>query len=161
MICVARFARYDLVMKLRAFSLLCLLTMLVGCGSHSETYEVLVQNDTDKPLTIGFTKEGEPFQDEWMAPDQIAQDPQVNPDLYPWGILIPPGKNASTNKPMTAKLQEDAIAYVRVYRGKLNMTDMLAIGRESPSRIDVPLMPGKNSLAIIEKNGRLAVTKGP
>jgi len=146
-------------MNLRACFPLLLLSIMVGCSSRSESYMVSVKNETAQPLTIGFTKEGEPYQDEFMAPSDIALDPQVKPELYSWGSLLLPGKTATTKKPMTAKLDPDAVAYLRVYRGHLNMLDILAISSGSPSRVDVPLMPGRNDLVIVDREGRLAAVK--
>jgi len=148
-------------MNLRTSASLLLLTLAVGCGTHSESYMVSVHNETRSPLTIGFTKEGEPFQDDFMAPEDIALDRQVKPELYSWGSLLMPGKNATTNHPMTAKLDSDAISYLRVYRGHINLLDILSISRGSPSRVDVPLMPGNNDIVITERDGRLAAIKRP
>ncbi len=141
--------------------LLLLLSIMVGCSTRSESYMVSVKNETNSPLTMGFTKEGEPFQDDFMAPEDIALDRQVKPELYSWGNLLPAGKGATTNKPMTAKLGTDAIAYLRVYRGHLNMLEILAISRGSASRVDVPLMPGRNDFVIVQRDGKLAVIKKP
>lgn len=148
-------------MNLRVYFPLVLLSIMVGCSTHSESYMVSVKNETQSPLTMGFTKDGEPFQDEFMAPEDIALDRQVKPELYSWGNLLMPGKVASTKKPMTAKLETDAVAYLRVYRGHLNMLEILAISRGSPSRADVPLMPGQNSYIIVEQDGRLNAIKKP
>ncbi len=148
-------------MNLRAYLPLLVLSIMVGCSTRSESYMVSVKNETNTPLTMGFTKEGEPFQDDFMAPEDIALDRQVKPELYSWGSLLPVGKRAATNKPMTAKLESDAVAYLRVYRGQLNMLEILAISRGSPSRVDVPLMPGQNDYVIVQQEGRLTAIRKP
>lgn len=148
-------------MKLRATLLLFVLATITGCGTRSESYSVSVKNDTTKPLTIGFTKEGEPFQDEWMSPEDIAQDRAVNPELYSWGNLLMPGKTATTNKDMVAKLGPDKVAFLRVYRGHINLLTILSISRGSGSRIDLPLLPGKNNVVIVDRDGALAAIKAP
>jgi len=148
-------------MKLRATLLLLLLTSLVGCGTRAESYSVSVKNGTTGPLTIGFTKEGEPFEDLWMSPEDLAQDRAVKPETTSWGNLLPAGKTATTKKDMVAHLRGDTVAYLRVYRGHINMLDILAISRGSASRVDLPLVPGTNKVVIIEREGRLAAIKAP
>ncbi len=138
--------------------MLLLMTALVGCGTRTEIYSVSVRNDTSTPLTIGFTKKGEPFEEDWMQPEDIALDPQINAETHSWGILVPAGKTATTKHDMKATLGDEDIAYLRVYRGHLNMLQILSISRGSPNRIDQPLVPGKNDLDIINRDGKLAVT---
>jgi hypothetical protein len=148
-------------MKFRTLLMSVMLCSAVGCATRSETYSVSVKNQTTTPLTIGFTKEGPPYQDQWMAPEDIAVDRMVKPELYSWGILLEPVKTATTKDDMTAKLQGDTLAYLRVYRGHLNLLQILAISSGSSSRVDLPLMPGNNSVVIIERDGKLAAIKGP
>ncbi|CAN5422451.1 hypothetical protein BH10PLA1_BH10PLA1_21670 [soil metagenome] len=149
-------------MKLRATLLLFVLATIAGCGTRAESYSVSVRNDTTKPLTIGFTKEGEPFEDEWMAPEDIALDRAVKPELYSWGNLLMPGKTATTKKDMVAHLSgSDKVAFLRVYRGHINLLDILSISRGSGSRIDLPLLPGKNHVVIVDRDGALAAIKAP
>ena len=135
---------------------------VVGCSGRSETYSVSVKNDTKSPLTIGFTKVGSPYQEEFMSPEDIGLDPQVNPETHAWGMPVAPGKTASTKHPMTANLSDaESVAYLRVYRGEPNLLEIMSISRGSSSRVDLPLMPGQNNVRIIERDGKLAAIKTP
>ena len=40
-------------------------------------------------------------------------------------------------------------AYLRVYNGELNISEMLAKGPGSPDRVDIPLEPGRNEITIV------------
>ena len=69
-------------MKLHAFvlPLLCgLLATAQGCGFKSHKYSIAVRNDSNQPIVVGLAKEGEPFEDNWASPEQIAKLP-IRPD---------------------------------------------------------------------------------
>lgn len=148
-------------MKSTALVLLLVLTALVGCGNPSYEYSVSIKNETTYPLTIGFTKEGPQDQDLWIAPETVALDRSIEPARTIWGeIGLPPGKTATNEQPLVATLPDGANAYMRVYRGKLFLIDVLAMSPGSAGRVDVALRPGKNSIVIVERDGKLAAVQG-
>jgi hypothetical protein len=134
--------------------------LLVGCGPRKETFSVIVKNDTTVPITIGFTKDNGPDQDIFMPPEFLALDTSIDPSKTSWGILLPPGKTADPKQPVTALLdREGGSVYLRVYRGEINLTEILSISRGSPRRLDVVLSPGDSRIVVSEKNGALAATQ--
>ena len=135
--------------------------LLVGCSSpRKESFNVVVKNDCKIPITIGFTKDGGPDQDIFMPPEFLALDTTIDASKTSWGILVVPGKTADPKKPAVALLErEDANVYLRVYAGEIPLTDMLAISRGSPNRIDIVLTPGDSKYTITQKDGRLTATR--
>jgi hypothetical protein len=142
---------------MRTTVLACLaMLFLVGCGPRKVEYKVWVTNDTKTPLTIGLVKDGGPDQDMFITPEFLAMDTRIDPDKTAWGVLLIPGKTVPPNDGIVG-LFDDAgqQAYLRVYRGEINLTEVLSISRGSPRRLDLPLPPEKSHFVIYEKNGRL------
>jgi hypothetical protein len=67
---------------------------------------------------------------------------------------IPPGKTADTGK-VTGKFERHAVAVLRVYEGKLNLSGILAVSRDQPNRLDLPLRPGENHFTITQQGEKL------
>ena len=149
---------------MRITALLLLATLLVGCGPKKEQFDVFVKNDTKNVLTIGFTKDGGPVQDIFMPPEYMALDEKLDATKTSWGLALIPGKTATPNKdkPVIALMDDSSGAvYLRIYRGEIPLSDMLAISRGSPNRLDIVLTPGESHFTITEKDGRLVANKAP
>ena len=142
---------------MRTTVLACLaMLFLVGCGPKKVEYKIWVTNDTKNALTIGLTKDGGPDQDMFITPEFLALDTRIDPDKTAWGVLLIPGKTAPPNDGIVALFDEAGQqAYLRVYRGEINLTEVLSISRGSSRRLDVPLAPGDNRIVVYEKDGRL------
>jgi len=136
---------------MRTLTALSLLCILVGCATN-QTYRVAVTNDTQEPITIGLVKEGDPYQDQWASPELAATQNRA-PDSRMWAA-IPPGKTADTG-PVKGRFRGDAQAILRVYEGDLNLSGILAINRDQPNRMDIPLHPGMNHITVTEQGVRL------
>ncbi len=131
-------------------------TLLMGCSTRTDTYQFSVQNSTDQPITIGLAKEGGPYQDVWASPEQAAI--YTAPDEKPWGVIVDPGKTASAG-PIKGAFSRGSRGMLRIYAGKPTISEILATGRDSLLRLDVPLHPGQNDFMIVHKEGRLAAVK--
>ena len=147
--CIDRGRDTIAVMRTSTAFLLCLFA--AGCV-QTRTYQLSVSNQTTEPLTIGLTKIGGPFEREWAAPEDAAIA-QQEPDAQMWAV-IPAGKTGDTPA-ITGKFDSDALAVLRVYQGKLNLSGILAISRGQPNRLDLPLHPGLNRLVITQKGTQL------
>jgi hypothetical protein len=111
-----------------------------------------VRNDTTVALTLALTKDGPPFEPLWASPEQLAiQSPKA--DEQHSYLVLGPGKEGDVS--VTGKFDSNTRAYLRVYRGDLQISDMNSMGPTSPSRLDLPLQPGRNAFTIGEAGGRL------
>ena len=75
------------------------------------------------------------------------------------GIVVNPGEVA-TPKALKGHFAPGTNAVLRVYSGATQMSDILAVSRGSPSRLDVVLEPGANHLTVTDGDGRLAISPG-
>jgi hypothetical protein len=134
----------------------CVALFLGGC-TQSLTFQVAVRNETSKPITVGFTKEGGgPFEPQWATPEQIAIQSPDHPEAKWDCVEVPPGKTGVAG-PITGNFDSHAVALLRVYGATGPMEDLMAISRGSPARVDVPLSPGRNAIIIRDAGGgRLA-----
>jgi len=133
------------------------LLFATGC-INTHTYTVAVQNDTNRPLTVGLAKEGLPVEDDWMAPEELARNPSPYGGRQ-WGVAIPPGHSGDIGPVKMEVGPGGSQAWLRVYRGDLPTSELLAVSRGSPSRLDLPLPPGENDFVIFDRNGRLAARR--
>lgn len=136
-----------------------LLLVLVGLGcSDTKTYnfQVSVQNATTRPITVWLVKEGPPEEQGWRSPEQMAiSAPQQEERIG--GRVLPPGKTADTGT-VTGKFLPGSYAWLRVYDGPTHLSEILAISRGNPSRLDIPLDPGVSQIVIKDKAGRISAT---
>lgn len=123
--------------------------LLVGCGGKSQTYEVAVSNETATPITVWLTKSGGPYERHWRSPEDLAIESPRGSRIA--GVKIPSGASAATDR-VKGKFDEGTGAILRIYAGDYSFSDLLAVSRGSPNRIDVPLDPGVS---------RFTVTRGP
>jgi hypothetical protein len=149
-------------MNPRPFLIVPLLAVTVGCMTERRSYQVAVENKLDHPISFWLVKEHGPMESGWISPEQLATE--VNPpgdDNLP-AVVVPPGKTASTRGPIEGDFDKDrGKALVRVYAGTPTLTQTLAIGRGSLSRLDVPLQPGVNHLLVQDNNGMMEAVKQP
>lgn len=150
-------------MSIRFISPLLFAGLLVGCGPRQEQFFIALRNQTSEPLTIGLAKEaGGPYEYAWATPEEAAmeqavlvQDPKAPKD---WGIAVPAGKEASAG-PIPGKFGPNARPFLRVYRGDLMLSQIVAISRDSSNRIDLPLRVGENRFEVTDRDGTL-VSRG-
>jgi hypothetical protein len=134
---------------LSSFPLL-LLCFAIGCASNVETrqYQVTVQNDSSKPVTVWLTKNGEMYEDTWKAPEDYAiESPHAKDPVT--GVVVPPHKTADTSV-MTGKFRPETDAILRVYPGQLTFNEILASNRDNGGRQDLVLQPGHNDVIITD-----------
>ncbi|HEY1686241.1 MAG TPA: hypothetical protein VGG19_15855 [Tepidisphaeraceae bacterium] len=127
--------------------------LLVGC-TETRTYRVVVKNATPDALTIGLT--GAEPDHVWNSPEEIAiSNPQANE--HGWGQIVPPGKTADTT--VKGKFQSHDPAFCRVYANgpaaHLDFSQLLAISRGAPNRVDLHLFPGLNVFIVRYDHGIL------
>ena len=135
----------------RGIALLSLVGLLIGCGGKSESYRVIVRNESPRSVTVWLTKNGPPDEPGWKSPETIAIE-NLGADEPVAGVIIPPGKTGETGT-VRGHFPEGVDAILRVYLGQLAFDDLLAISRDSPNRIDVVLTPGTNDLTVRDRRG--------
>jgi hypothetical protein len=124
----------------------------VGCA-QSRTYYVAVSNKTDQPLTIGYAKFGGPMEPALASPEAAGiSSPGSNEDLWP-SVVAEPGKLAESK--VEGKFNSGSELTLRIYAGKLKLSQVLAISRGQPNRIDLPLEPGINRFRVTSDAGKL------
>jgi hypothetical protein len=129
---------------------------LTGCA-RTEKFEITVRNDTGGPVTIALTKDGPPFERVWAGPEDLAIESPKADEQHGY-LMLPAGKEGEVA--VAGKFDRGTRGYVRVYRGDLQISDMIAIGPVSPNRLDVPLRPGANRIVIGQSQGRLTEVRG-
>jgi hypothetical protein len=138
------------------FSILCvaLLGMSVGCMTEKRVYQVSVHNDLAEPITVWLVKEYGPVEQGWESPEDVAVNNPITDDQMP-AIKVPPGKTASRG-PVEGEFDKSkGRAYLRVYLGTPTLTEMLAMGKGSLSRLDLLLQPGSNAFVVDDEVGRI------
>ena len=144
-----------------AFLLLGLLLasfLLVGCSSTKEyTFDISVKNDTGRPITVWLTKDGPPREEGWRSPEDLAYTSPAHEERI-GGKLVHPGKTAYIDS-IKGKFEEGTYAWLRVYDGRYDVfSDLLAVSRGNPKRVDMALDPGKNHLVVKDdKTGKITV----
>lgn len=135
-------------MRILPFAWIAAFLMMGGCQSYEKrSYDVSVQNYSNTPVTLWLTKTGEPYENGWLAPEDIAIESPNGRQSIIGGVIVPPGKIASTG-PREGRFRPETDAVLRVYEGQLSFIDLLAVNRESPLRQDVTLPPGQIQISI-------------
>ena len=128
------------------------LMVLTGC-TYKETYRVMLKNETNSPLTVGFVKNGPPAESMWASPEDRAFQ-TADRDNTRWGEVIPAGKTADVQ--LTGTFHDRIRAFLRVYQGTHTTDELLAISRGSGNRLDLILDPTRpNGFIISNKSGKL------
>ncbi len=138
------------------FFILCvaLLGMSVGCMTEKRVYQVSVKNDLAEPITVWLVKEYGPVETGWESPEDVAVSHPITDDSLP-AIRVPPGKTASRGPIEGDFDKSQGRAYLRVYLGTPTLTEMLAMGTGSLSRLDLLLQPGANAFVVEDEVGKL------
>lgn len=144
---------------MRLLGLMTVLLLATGCRmAKTRTYDVSVYNGSRVSITIWLTKDGEPFENGWLSPEDIVLESPKNKGIVMSGVVVPPGKTAFTG-PKQGKFDPDTSAVLRIYDGQLKLNDILAVGRDSPLRLDLPLPVGTSSWTVTrDEKGLIQVT---
>ena len=134
-----------------------LMAGVVGCASTKATFEVRVDNDTDRPISVGLVKEAAGVRPAaemgWVAPEDIAiHAPELS--RRAWGVVVPPGRSAVIG-PQTGDFPLGLLASLRVYEGDHVIDELLLMSRGDPDRLDIDIMPGRSGYTIRIIGGRL------
>ena len=135
------------------------LLLLAGCAD-TRTYQIAVRNETSQPITIGVAKEGGKYEPQWASPEDAALHTESHDERAWQSVVVPKGKTGYTG-PLKGSFSGGAEAKLRVYGGDLLLSDVLAVSHGSPSRVDVPLSPGRNAIIIHDRLGRLDYERVP
>ncbi|MGN6507159.1 MAG: hypothetical protein ACTHM6_16515 [Tepidisphaeraceae bacterium] len=139
----------------RYLSLAAPLFLVIGCGPTTQSYSLVVHNDSDEPMTVVLCKDGPPMENYWFPPEDIAMMRHAPADVSINGVAIPPGKTIDQTR--QGQFDNGTHAVLRIYRGsKNNLQDLLGIGPDSPNRTDLRLRPGSNEV-VIDQNGKASV----
>ena len=152
---LARSVTIHLMRFLRSAILICAAASLLGCATRTETFDVSVRNDSSQSVIVWLTKTGGPEEEGWRSPESVAINFVVGDEPI-GGVVVPQGKTAETG-PRKAKMTADSRAVLRVYRGEMTMSDLLANGPTSPDRADVVLEPGPSRFVVLDAPGKLQV----
>ncbi len=134
--------------------------MLVGCQSYeTRVYDVTVKNYASCPITIWLTKSGPPYEQGWMAPEDIAVESPKQAQHVIGGVIVPQGKIADTG-PIPGQFEAGTRAVLRVYGGKLTFDQLLASSQRDKNRVDVELHPGKMDLVVTGTPDYISVKEG-
>jgi hypothetical protein len=139
-----------------------MLLILAGGCAETRTYSVAVRNESAAPITVGLAKVGGPFERHWAAPEEAALDRDRELETAWDSVVVAPGRTGYTG-PVKGKFERNARATLRVYGGVRSLSSALAVSRGNPRRIDLVLTPGRNSLVVSERDGRLVAdpVRGP
>jgi hypothetical protein len=125
------------------------LLLATGCQT-AQTFDVVVTNKLHEPITVWITRL-QPTQDpQWEPPEVAAVGTTETHKLG--GVMLEPGEAAQ--RVVTGYFSSDDLAMLRIYRST-DLNDILAIGRGSPDRVDLPLDPGLTDLDVMILNGQL------
>jgi len=144
----------------KPFHLLPLLAIFVGCAHNpppldSRSYDIIVKNETSRPVTLVLQKESGPRQDAWLTPEEIARGTSI-PNAK-WGIgVVPAGKSVAA-RDVRGDFDKGSGAWIRVYRGEPTLGEMLKIQPDSGDRAQAPLTPGSNQFVVRMRNGNITV----
>ena len=128
-----------------------------GCATRTDTFDVSVRNETAQPIIVWLTKSGGPEEEGWRSPESIAINYVVEEEPL-GGVSVPAGKSATTGK-RKGKFLPDSHAVLRVYKGPMTMSEILANGSDSPNRADSVLYPGVNRVSVVDADGKLKVNR--
>jgi hypothetical protein len=131
--------------------------LVAGCGAQTRTYDVSVENRTDRTVTLWLTKDGPPEEEGWRSPEELAARARREKIKYDMAT-VDPGKTADTGA-MKGKFASGTHAVLRVYEGNPDLAALMSESRESRDRVDYLLTPGKNRLAVVDRDGNLKVIK--
>ncbi len=129
------------------------LLALAACSDvQQRTYDLSVTNRSDAPITVWLTKNGPPYEDSWLSPEDLVQNSPKMSDRIP-GVQIDPGRTAAAK--VNGQFEPDTQAILRVY-ATTGFDNILAMSRDQPGRLDLEIAPGPVDIEITGKNGVIA-----
>ena len=131
------------------------LVLLAGCGAQTRTYDVSVENRTDRTVTLWLTKDGPPAEEGWHSPEQLRERGRSGDAKYDMAT-VPPGRTAETGE-MKGRFNGGTNAVLRVYEGAPDVTELMEMKPGARDRVDHILTPGKSKLAVVDRDGQLHV----
>ena len=138
--------------------LLLFVASLVGCQSaEKRTYDLIVRNATEAPIVVWLTKDGPPFEKDWLSPEDIAIESPKSPDRL-GGVAVDPGKTAVSGA-RTGRFAKSTLAVLRIYDSPTSISDILSTSRNSSRRVDVYLDPGRTRLVVRREGDRVVALR--
>ncbi len=130
----------------------------VGCSDvETRSYQVLVKNESLRPVTVWLTKDGPVYESSWRSPEDLAIESRGAGEKIA-GAVIAPGQRKGIG-PIQGAFKPGTNAILRVYLGEHNFSDLLAINFGDPDRRDFELDPGDNAFAIVDRDGTTLVQR--
>lgn len=128
--------------------LFCFITLGAGCA-RMQTYEVMVINDADAPVTAWMSKAGRPAEMHWLSPADFAivYDPSQEAQIRLPSAVLAPGERVRFG-PREGEFPKGATAVVDVFEGAMPLSEMISLSRRSPRRAQVVLAPGSNLVRV-------------
>ena len=142
---------------MRWTSSLMLALMIAGCGSQTRKYDVSVENRTDRTITLWLTKDGPPAEEGWYSPEELRERGRGGEAKYDMAI-VPPKRTGETGE-VKGKFNSGTNAVLRVYEGAPELADLVGETARPRERVDHILTPGRNALAVVDRDGKLVVIK--
>ena len=151
------------LMKLFPFIACLTVICAVSGGCHNvqtRQYDITVKNDSTKTVILWLTKNGPPWEAGWKSPEDLAIESPRADEPFPFQT-VPAGKTATANN-IKGQFSPGVDAMVRIYIGQHTFDELLAIGRDSPYRIDLKLNPGPNQFRVVDSGSLVNVVRtGP
>ena len=123
------------------------LLLLVGCGStRTDTYQVAVVNETERPVMLWLTKSGPPAEGGWLTPSQwlqLREDALMPADTPTPAVELPPSTRADIG-PQRGEFEPESEAVLLVYATPVTLAEMAATPRGGSLMDVVFLEPGPN-----------------
>jgi len=131
---------------------LVLLALLVTAGAgckRMQTYEVLVINDADTPVTAWMSKNGPPAEITWLSPAELAIvfDPSQEAQMKLPSAILAPGERVRFG-PRKGEFPGETQAILDVFEGEMPLADMISLAPRSPRRGRITLVPGGNVVRV-------------
>ena len=132
--------------------LLLVACVAIGCES-SGRFEVMVRNQTDLPLSVGFVKNGPPVDLAWASPTEMLLTRPKERNRR-WGTVIPAGETGVIG-PQQGKFKTGVTAFVAIYVGDKTTLDLTAVSSDSPDQLWIPIPNGRSAFEIHNDQGQL------
>lgn len=122
---------------------------------ETRSFDVTVKNASSKPVTIWLCKDGPAWENGWKSPEDLAiEKPTADERIN--GMIVMPGESMGTGN-MKGKFAAETNAILRVYVGQRKLSELLAMSRGNPDRVDAVLGRGVNSLVIVDNGPGIKV----
>jgi len=118
-------------------------------------FNISVKNESAQPIIVWLTKLGGPVEDGWRSPEDVAINFVVGEEPL-GGVVVARGNTAETGQ-RKGKFDSGSRAVLRVYKGQMTLSEILANGSDSPNRTDVMLDPGISRFVVRDASGKLSV----